>query len=164
MVRWQNAVKYDPGLSIPWVNLTKYHLQRGDIERAWSTAIEGLYCNRSDEKAVDLSRRIWWLLRTQDQRENALQALKDRFADEAVAWQERLGATDLHPKPIILRLADGNPVPDPTAETVLEQFPLDQKLDLPTSLDIPEDAADGESRYPEVDPNDPTSAAEGTST
>ena len=162
VVRWQNAVKYDPGLSIPWVNLTKYHLQRGDVERAWSTAIEGLYYNRSDEKAVDLSRKIWWLLRTQDQRENALQALKDRFADEAVAWQERLGATDLLPQPIILRLAGGNP--EPADGTDAENFPLDRKLDLPTSLDIPEDAADGESRYPEVDPNDPTSAAEGIST
>jgi hypothetical protein len=150
------AMRIDPGLSAPWRELATRQASEGDLLAAWKTLLNGLSYNRSDKASVELSRTLWDELFTEPQKQEALQILEEVFGSEAGAWKERL---QIGRGP--LAWSDLPRVPGPGD---LERFRLDQPIELPATIDGMPEASRHDLVAPDVNPDDPQSAALGAAT
>lgn len=155
---WSLAVRLDPGLSPVWWEWAEALRQREQLQEAWKIVLQGLQANRSDERGVELAAAIWQELTSEADRTFARQQLVDRFGEEALDWQNRLGVGER------IRLP-GQPLPDGlSGETQLsaaERYPLDQQINLPPTFDGQPEHPIRELHAPAVDPDAPGSAAAG---
>jgi len=147
------AVEVDPSLTGVWLRLASYRIAEQNLPAAWNVLIEGLSHEPSDADLFEAARSVWRRLQPGPQREAAEAELKRVFGDRATVWSQQIRNTRLASTkpPIHKSVKPSIPDLDP------KDFPLDRPLDLhwePKRLE--------QERPPQVDPNRPDSAAEGT--
>jgi hypothetical protein len=87
---YENAVRCDPDLEGPWLNLGLLHLQQGDSEEAWRCVLSGLSRHPSSQKAIELARVISRDFIGPQKRALARQILHETFGDRSEAWEKLL--------------------------------------------------------------------------
>ena len=156
----KKAVALDPGLRRPWVILADRYARQGRWDLAWETALTALKHNRTDDESVQLSRKVWGNFRTLEEQQAGMQTFNDMFGQEAEKFRKRLGIEV--GQPVNHRfVGDVRPDdldPDPA------RSPLDRLFDLSPAAHGRREVQKRDLSSPDVDPNRPDSAAEGTST
>lgn len=159
---YQNAVRCDPDLEGPWLNLGRLHRQHGDPEEAWRCVLNGLSRHPSSQTAIELARALSRDFIGPQKRSLARQILHETFRDRSDAWEKLLfDVVPLEELPALIIGSDKQPLKAPAEpqRQVEEQEPPE----LPTTL--PRRALDEivrpESKLPPPDPAAPGSAEEG---
>lgn len=157
----ENAVNCDPGLAIPWSELAKRYGRRGQMQLAWKTVVTGLNYNRSDDESIKLSRFIWAQF-DEEERKEAFETFKETFHDNTAAWQKRLGLFAVGPNNARRQVAGSGHTGDSQTDT--NRSGLEQTNEPPPGIDGRNEFKIRDLRAPQVDPDRPTSAAEGVKT
>jgi len=162
VIHLERAIRRDPGLGRPWSDLAALQASRGETQTAWRTILQGLYHNRSYEKGVGLARKLWQRFYTAADRQQASEVLGEIFAEEAAAWEKRLGILPEKPANAALKLAEGDDSfwweADDSAQTP------ENAIELPATIDGTDELREDDRSAPAVDPDNPLSAAAGAST
>ncbi len=147
------AIHADPSLTGVWLRLASYRIAEQNLPAAWTVLIEGLSHNPSDVDLFEEARRVWRRLPHGPYRADAEAELHRVFGDRAPVWFRQIRNTKLASVKPATHKSAKSPVPalDP------RDFPLDRPLDLQWEPKRREQEAP-----PQVDPNRPDSAAEGT--
>lgn len=160
--RLQRAIKVDPQLVGPHIDLCELLASRNERHRAWRTILEALRQHRTEDRLEGAVQRHWQRFDTDGERMVARETLQQIFADESAWWERRLrigiGGTIDDGAQEPTQVLSGSPT-ERSPETL---FPLDQKIDLPPDSANPE-RRPGE-RVPRPDLNGPDNAAEGRRT
>lgn len=147
---FREAVRRDPALPRVWLSLAAERGLTGDLLESWRLTITGLQHNRSSEALTNFARDVWLLLPERD-REAARKTLKDTFASESAAWEERL------------RMTTASVVQQPGS--LFDDWPGEAAIDLePPSAEggSPSSGRRGRKRSAKpIDPDQSDSAAEG---
>ena len=149
----KQAVQVDPSLTGLWLRLASYRMAERNLSAAWNALIEGLSHDPSDADLFEAARSVWRRLPHGPQREAAETELKRVFGDRATVWLQQIRNTRL----ASVKSATDKSVKPSAPELDPRDFPLDRPLDLhwePKRLE--------QEPPPQVDPNRPDSAAEGT--
>ena len=152
---FQEAVRRDPALPRVWIELAAHHRSRGDRLRAWEVLLTGLRHNRSHEDLLRMARTMWLQLQSERERTEGMEIIDRVFRDESLAWQSRLGA-----RPELVQHGSGAGGAS-EALSDEERYSLDQRIVLPPALDGSDALPVREQQLPPIDPEHPTSAAEG---
>lgn len=154
----ESAVARDPGLGPPWFHLSSRALLQNDLQTGWATMLRGLKFNRSYSPGVELCRRIWQAFRTKSERRQALETLAAVFPDDQDAWERRLGI-------------NRNAIEDDPLSPFDGLLPTDRERNdanqpppwhLPATIDGSDEVQERDLKAPQIDPDAPDSALEGT--
>lgn len=87
---YREALKCDPTLQTPWLELSQSELENGQPDAAWKTLLRGLDQHPDLEHSEDLSRRIWSEFTTTEDREIAWQEAEQHKPTLSADWSTRL--------------------------------------------------------------------------
>lgn len=161
--RLQRAIKVDPQLIGPHIDLCELLASRNERHRAWRTILEALRQHRTEDRLEEAVQRHWKRFDTDGERMVARETLQQVFADESAWWERRLGigvgGTIEEGAQEPTQISSGSST-SASPETL---YPLDQKINLPPSPDD-KGERDPRERNPRPNFNDPDNAAEGRRT
>lgn len=158
----RRATDVDPQLIGPPIELSEILAGRREFHRAWRVLVETLRRRRGDERLEAAVQRHWRRFDTEGERIVARDTLREVFQGESAHWERRLGLT----VSVADRDLNGWEEADspPPGERVEERFPLDQKIELPTTLDGKPEVSPRELRLPAPKADGADGAAEGRKT
>lgn len=152
---YENAVRWDPNLDGPWLNLASITYQEGDLPAAWDWILRGLRQHPAYQDAINLARGLWEEFPDRRARQAARKRLRDIFGDDAPKWEQTLNIEDLDPRSAkqVTVKPPAAPETEEPIEVPIPPFTLPRR-----ALDeIPRPAE----KLPPPNPNAPGSAEEG---
>lgn len=156
---FERAIATDPTLTGPRLALAELLEESGEPQRAWTVLLEAILQDRREPRRQQAAQSLWARLGHGGPRESALQTLRDLFDQEAPAWISRLGLEES--RTLGAASLPSSSSDDEADRSGVERFRLDQKIDLPVTLDGEPERDPRPRRLPPPDLHRPDSAAEG---
>ncbi len=152
---YRSAIRCDPNLDGPWLNVSLASEELGDLRAAWNYILQGLRLHPGFQKAIEQARKLWDEFPNRREKLAARQRLREIFGDDAPQWEQTLKIEELDQRPA-KRVTIKTPVApeaDEPIEVPIPPFTLPRR-----ALDeIPRPAE----KLPAPNPNAPGSAEEG---
>lgn len=151
---YANAIRCDPNLDGPWLNLALISGRAGDLQTAWSWILQGLRQHPGYQAAIEQARDLWHEFPSRGERQAARQRLQEIFGDAAPQWEQTLQMEEFDSPPQRAKVpriavpAGAEPIEVPAPPFTLPRRALDE---------IPRPAE----KMPGPNPKAPGSAEEG---